>query len=106
MVCCRMIRCDGARRASLASRVGLVPPEPVDGLASRGGEQPGDRCRRHTVEGPALQRGLYRIGCGFLGEVELTELAHQHGEQPTPLLSEHRLDGAGRPSTGHGRSNC
>ena len=88
-----------------AGGVGPVPPQPVDGLAPRGGEQPGHRCRRHPIYGPALQRRLDRLGSGVLGEVEITELAHQHGQQPAPLLPEHRLDGAGRPPAGHDRPN-
>ena len=81
-----------------------VAAQPVDRLAAGSGEQPGGRLARHAVHGPVLQRGCDGLGRYLFGQVEISELADEHSEQPAPFLAEDRLDGAGRPRV-HGASN-
>lgn len=80
--------------------VGLIPPEPVDGLAPRRRQQPGPRLGRHAPDGPVHQRRFDRLAGHVLGQVEVAEAVHEGGEQPPPLLPEHRFDGCVDPRAG------
>src|SRR5262249_6974276 len=60
------------------------------------GEQPGTRMVGDAVDRPPLHRGGDRVGRHLLGQIQVPQPADERGEQPAPLLTEHRLYSAGR----------
>jgi hypothetical protein len=92
---------------------GLGVPVVARGLAAepaiaalRGRDDPAGRARRHAGLRPALQRPRERVLNRLLGDVDVTEHAHEHGDRATVLLAEDTLDlllhqsWNGRTSTG------
>ena len=60
--------------------------EPVNGLPSRRRDKPTRRVRRHTVNGPTFERSRDRVLQGILGQVDVPDRAHQHGQDPARLI--------------------
>ena len=79
---------------------GPLAPDPVDRAVASRGRQPGAGVVRHTVDGPALQRGRHRVLKGVLGEVEVAEDADQAREHAPPLGAEDALELAQCSTTG------
>src|SRR6185437_14667736 len=64
-----------------------LAPDPVDGLAVRGGGQPGTRIGGHAAGRPPPDRSGERLGGRLLGDVEVTETPGQGRNHPGPLLA-------------------
>ena len=68
-----------------------LPPEPVQGLAPRGGQQPRVGPVRHAVALPGRQRGRVRVLQRLLGHVQAADEPGEQGEQAPPVLPERPL---------------
>src|SRR4029453_18065997 len=64
----------------------VLAPDPVDGLAVGGGDQPGAGVGGYAVGRPPPDGGRERLGRRVLGDVEVTEAPGQRGDHPRPLL--------------------
>ena len=103
----------GVERGGLAGQllhplaVAGLAPEPVDGLATRGGHQPGAGVARDAVDGPVLERAHGRVLHELLGEVPVAEDAHERPGQAPALvaqdLGQARIDGG---AVGRHRTDC
>ena len=86
----------GGRQQELGGAVLLaplgLPAEPVDGLATGRGEQPGARAVRQARGRPGTERGDDRLLEGVLGEVEVAEDTDQSGENLPRLPAEHVVE--------------
>src|SRR5205823_14604260 len=69
-----------------------VAANPVDRTVARRRRQPRARVRRGTVAGPALGSDRERFLGGFLGEVEVAEVADQGREHAPPFVVEGLFD--------------
>ncbi len=66
--------------------------QPVDGLETPRGNEPGARIGRRAVHRPALHRRRERVLKRLLGEIEVAEQADQSGENATGFRAVDRLD--------------
>jgi hypothetical protein len=67
---------------------GAVAADPIDRSVPRGGREPGARVVRGAVARPALGGDRERLLSGFLGELEVAEVADQVCENAPPLVAE------------------
>src|SRR6478672_10454025 len=65
----------------------VLAPDPVDGLAARGGGQPAAGVGGYAVGRPPLDSRGEGLGCGLLGDVEVPETPGQAGDHPGPFLT-------------------
>ena len=81
--------------------------QPIDGLASRGGHQPGARVARDAVDGPVLEGAHGGVLHELLGEVPVAEDAHERSGQAPALvaqdLGQSLIDGG---AVGRHRTDC
>ena len=90
------------RHASCPASLGREQPElgrqhaiaaqSVDGPVARRRDEPGAGLVRQAVGRPALRRDRERVRGGFLGKIEIMEVADQAGQHPAPLVAENLLD--------------
>lgn len=66
----------------------LAATNRVDGLETRGRDQPGARIRRDAVHGPALQGGAEGVVHRILGHVEVAEQADERRENAAGFRAE------------------
>jgi len=71
---------------------GRFPPEPVDGLVTRRGDDPAARVRGHAGHRPPLGGHHEGLLDRLLGEVDVAEEADQCGHGTAELLAEGQLD--------------
>ena len=81
-----------------------IAAQAVDRAVAGGDRQPGAWVGRRAVPGPALSRDRERVLRGFLGEIEVAEVADQAGDDAAPLvpkdlLEQRYLSTSGRTST-------
>src|SRR5688500_4119566 len=77
----------------------LLSAEPVERPASGGRHEPAARVWRRALDRPALEGDDERLAGRVLGDIDVTEAAHQRGDHAAVLLAEGPLDrspGSGR----------
>jgi hypothetical protein len=79
---------------------GAVASQAVDRAVARGDREPGAGIGRRAVARPALGGVREGVLGGFLGQVEVAEVADQAGEDAAPLVAEDLLEQRYLSSTG------
>jgi hypothetical protein len=69
----------------------LLAVDAVDRPVARGRDQPRSRVGRRSVAWPAGRGDRESLLGGFLGEIEVAEIADQRGQDTPPLLAEDLL---------------
>ena len=70
-------------------RAGCLPAEAVNRAVAGGGDDPAGRARGQAGGRPSLHRHGERVLDRLLGDVDVAEVAGQHGDRTAVLLAEH-----------------
>jgi hypothetical protein len=98
----------GDRAADLGelARIRAAAPDQVDGLVTRGGDQPPGGVRRDAADRPLLEGRHERVLGDLLAETDVAEHAAGHGDDRGGLHPPHRLRGPPGVGCGHGEGGA